>query len=348
MKFLDLAKVHIRSGAGGSGAMSFRREKYIEYGGPDGGDGGKGGDVWAEAVDGLNTLIDFRYQQHFFAKNGQGGMGKQRTGKDGEDIILRVPVGTEVLDEDQETILADLTEVGQRALLAQGGNGGFGNLHFKSSTNRAPRRANPGQPGVERTLWLRLKLIADAGLLGLPNAGKSTFLAATSNARPKIADYPFTTLHPNLGVVGVDDVEFVIADIPGLIEGASEGKGIGDRFLGHVERCAVLLHLVDGTAEDVVADWRTIIEELQAYGGALAEKPRVTALNKIDAMDEESISNAQGMLEKETNAKVHLMSGVAGTGVTDVLRVLRAEIDDNRLRTRAEADETEEAAPWHP
>lgn len=348
MKFLDLAKVHIRSGAGGSGAMSFRREKYIEYGGPDGGDGGKGGDVWAEAVDGLNTLIDFRYQQHFFAKNGQGGMGKQRTGKDGEDIILRVPVGTEVLDEDQETILADLTEVGQRALLAQGGNGGFGNLHFKSSTNRAPRRANPGQPGVERTLWLRLKLIADAGLLGLPNAGKSTFLAATSNARPKIADYPFTTLHPNLGVVGVDDVEFVIADIPGLIEGASEGKGIGDRFLGHVERCAVLLHLVDGTAEDVVADWRTIIEELQAYGGALAEKPRVTALNKIDAMDEESISNAQGMLEKETNAKVHLMSGVAGTGVTDVLRALRAEIDDNRLRTRAEADETEEAAPWHP
>ncbi|MBT8458287.1 MAG: GTPase ObgE, partial [Boseongicola sp.] len=263
MKFLDLARVTIRSGGGGSGCVSFRREKYIEYGGPDGGDGGRGGDVWAEAVEGLNTLIDFRYQQHFFAKNGQPGMGKQRTGKDGDDIVLRVPVGTEILDEDEETVIADLTTVGDRVLLAKGGNGGFGNLHFKSSTaNQAPRRSNPGQPQIERELWLRLKLIADVGLLGLPNAGKSTFLAATSNARPKIADYPFTTLHPNLGVVGVDEVEFVVADIPGLIEGAHEGRGIGDRFLGHVERCSVLLHLVDGTSEQVVQDYTTIINEL--------------------------------------------------------------------------------------
>ncbi len=351
MKFLDLAKVYIRSGAGGGGAMSFRREKYIEHGGPDGGDGGDGGDVWAEAVDGLNTLIDFRYQQHFFAKTGQGGMGKQRTGKTGADMVLRVPVGTEILDEDQETVIADMTEVGQHALLAKGGNGGFGNLHFKSSTNRAPRRANPGQPGVERTLWLRLKLIADAGLLGLPNAGKSTFLAATSNARPKVADYPFTTLHPNLGVVGVDDVEFVIADIPGLIAGASEGKGIGDRFLGHVERCSVLLHLVDGTSEDVVADWQTIISELEAYGGALAEKPRVTALNKVDAMDAEAVKDALAALEKATGGPVMAMSGVSRAGVTEVLRALRAEIDENRLRTRideAEPQVAEETAPWRP
>ena len=281
MKFLDLCKVYIRSGGGGSGAVSFRREKYIEYGGPDGGDGGRGGDVWVVAVDGLNTLIDFRYQQHFFAKNGQGGMGRQRTGKDGDDIVLRVPVGTEVLDEDEETVIADLTELGQRVRIAKGGNGGFGNLHFKSATNQAPRRANPGQAGVERTIWLRLKLIADAGLLGLPNAGNSTFLAATSNARPKIADYPFTTLHPNLGVVGIDGAEFVMADIPGLIEGAHEGTGLGDRFLGHVERCAVLLHLIDGTSETVAEDYATIIHELEAYGGDLAQKPRVTALNKI-------------------------------------------------------------------
>ena len=287
MKFLDLAKVYIRSGAGGGGAVSFRREKYIEYGGPDGGDGGKGGSVIIEAVEGLNTLIDFRYQQHFFAKNGQPGMGKQRTGKDGDDIVLRVPVGTEVLDEDEETLVAELMAVGEQVVLARGGNGGFGNLHFKTATNQAPRRANPGQPGVERTIWLRLKLIADAGLLGLPNAGKSTFLAATSNARPKIADYPFTTLHPNLGVVGVDGAEFVVADIPGLIEGAHEGRGIGDRFLGHVERCSVLLHLIDGTSETVAEDYRTIITELEAYGGHLADKPRVTVLNKIDALDDD-------------------------------------------------------------
>ncbi|MBK1635632.1 GTPase ObgE [Rhodovulum adriaticum] len=345
MKFLDLAKVYIRSGSGGNGCVSFRREKYIEYGGPDGGDGGRGGDVWAEAVDGLNTLIDFRYQQHFFAKNGKSGQGSQKTGASGDDIVLRVPVGTEVLDEDEETVIADMTEVGQRVLLAKGGNGGFGNLHFKTSTNQAPRRANPGQPGVERTIWLRLKLIADAGLLGLPNAGKSTFLAATSNARPKIADYPFTTLHPNLGVVGVDGVEFVIADIPGLIAGAHEGKGIGDRFLGHVERCSVLLHLVDATSEDVVADYRTIIHELEAYGGHLADKPRVTALNKIDALDEEERAARKAEIEGEIGRPVLMMSGVSREGVTEVLRALRAEIDEDRLRHKA-ADQEE--YPWHP
>ncbi|MBJ3762855.1 GTPase ObgE [Maribius pontilimi] len=344
MKFLDLAKVHIRSGAGGGGAISFRREKYIEYGGPDGGDGGAGGDVVVEVVDGLNTLIDFRYQQHFFAKNGQHGMGKQRTGADGDDIVLRVPVGTEILDEDQETVIADLTEVGQRVTLAKGGNGGWGNLHFKSSTNQAPRRANPGQPGIERTIWLRLKLIADAGLLGLPNAGKSTFLAATSNARPKIADYPFTTLHPNLGVVGVDGAEFVMADIPGLIAGAHEGKGIGDRFLGHVERCSVLLHLVDATSDDVAGDWRTIIDELEAYGGVLATKPRVTALNKVDALDDDERAERRAELEAVAGP-VMLMSGVSGEGLTEVLRAVRAQISQDKLRQR-KADE--EPEPWRP
>jgi len=344
MKFLDLAKVYIRSGGGGNGCVSFRREKYIEYGGPDGGDGGKGGSVWAEAVDGLNTLIDFRYQQHFFANNGQSGMGRQRTGKDGEEIILRVPVGTEILDEDQETVLADMTEIGQRVQLAKGGNGGFGNLHFKSSTNQAPRRANPGQEGVERTIWLRLKLIADSGLLGLPNAGKSTFLASTSNARPKIADYPFTTLHPNLGVVGIDNTEFVMADIPGLIAGAHEGKGIGDRFLGHVERCAVLLHLVDGTSEDVAGDYQTIIDELEAYGGELANKPRVTALNKVDALDDEERAEALAALEAAVGDKVLMMSGVSREGLNEVLRAVRAEIDDDRIRQKP----VEEQEPWRP
>ncbi|MFL4471165.1 GTPase ObgE [Tateyamaria armeniaca] len=344
MKFLDLAKVYIRSGAGGNGCISFRREKYIEYGGPDGGDGGAGGSVWAEAVDGLNTLIDFRYQQHFFAKNGQGGMGRQRTGKDGDDIVLRVPVGTEILDEDQETVIADMTELGQRIELAKGGNGGWGNLHFKSATNQAPRRANPGQDAVERTLWLRLKLIADVGLLGLPNAGKSTFLATTSNARPKIADYPFTTLHPNLGVVGVDNVEFVVADIPGLIEGASEGRGLGDLFLGHVERCAVLLHLIDGTSDTVAEDYQTIITELEAYGGDLADKPRITVLSKIDALDEEERTSALKELEKASGGPVMAMSSVARDGVTEVLRALRAQIDDDRIRQRPVA----EAEPWRP
>lgn len=341
MKFLDLCKVHIRSGSGGAGAISFRREKYIEYGGPDGGDGGRGGDVVVEAVDGLNTLIDFRYQQHFFAQSGQHGMGRQRTGRGGEDIVLRVPVGTEILEEDAETVIADLTEVGQRIVLARGGNGGFGNLHFKSSTNQAPRRANPGQEAVERTIWLRLKLIADAGLLGLPNAGKSTFLAATSNARPKIADYPFTTLVPNLGVVGVDGAEFVMADIPGLIEGAHEGRGLGTTFLGHVERCSVLLHLVDGTAEDVVADWRTIIDELEAYGGALADKPRITALNKIDALDVEERAAARAALEAAAGPVME-MSGISREGLTEVLRAVRAEITDDTPETATDA------TPWRP
>ncbi|OJI94082.1 GTP-binding protein [Planktotalea frisia] len=346
MKFLDLAKVYIRSGGGGGGSVSFRREKFIEYGGPNGGDGGGGGSVWVETVDGLNTLIDFRYQQHFFAKSGQPGMGQGRTGKDGDDIILRVPVGTEVLDEDQETVIADMTELGQRVLIAKGGNGGFGNLHFKSSTNQAPRRANPGQEGVERTIWLRLKLIADVGLLGLPNAGKSTFLAATSNARPKIADYPFTTLHPNLGVVGVDNIEFVVADIPGLIEGAHEGVGLGVRFLGHVERCAVLLHLVDGTSETVAEDYKTIIGELEAYGGDLAFKNRVTVLNKVDALDDDARAQAKAALEEASGGSVMEMSGVAKLGTTEVLRALRAQIDDNRLR--AHIGEAEDDAPWQP
>ncbi len=341
MKFLDLAKVHIRSGGGGSGCVSFRREKFIEYGGPDGGDGGRGGDVWAEVVDGLNTLIDFRYQQHFFAKSGQPGMGKGRTGKDGDDIILRVPVGTEILDEDQETVIADLTEVGQKVLLAKGGNGGWGNLQFKSATNQAPRRANPGQPGVERTIWLRLKLIADAGLAGLPNAGKSTFLAATSNARPKIADYPFTTLHPNLGVVGIDGREFVMADIPGLIEGASEGRGLGDQILGHVERCAVLLQLVDGTSEDVAQDWRIIDQELDAYSHDVAMKPRIIALNKIDALDEEERAAKQAALRAACGREVHLISAVSGEGMPEVLRALMARID--RAKPKDEDDE-----PWQP
>lgn len=344
MKFLDLAKVYIRSGAGGGGCVSFRREKYIEYGGPDGGDGGGGGSVWAEAVDGLNTLIDFRYQPHFFAKNGQPGMGKQRTGKDGDAILLRVPVGTEILDEDEETVIADMTELGQRVELARGGNGGWGNLHFKSATNQAPRRSNPGQDGVERTLWLRLKLIADVGLLGLPNAGKSTFLAATSNARPKIADYPFTTLHPNLGVVGVDNTEFVVADIPGLIEGAHDGRGLGHRFLGHVERCAVLLHLVDGTSDTMVEDYRTIIAELEAYGGELANRPRITVLNKIDALDEEEQASGLKELKKACGGVVMPMSGVAQTNTVEVLRALRSEIDDDRIRLKP----AEEEAPWQP
>jgi GTP-binding protein len=342
MKFLDLARVQIRSGAGGDGAVSFRREKYVEFGGPDGGDGGRGGDVVAEAVEGLNTLIDFRYQQHFFARNGRHGMGKGRTGASGADVVLKVPVGTEILEEDQETVVADLTEAGQRVVLAEGGNGGWGNQHFKTSTNQAPRRANPGQPGVERTLWLRLKLIADAGLVGLPNAGKSTLLAATSNARPKIADYPFTTIHPGLGIVEIDGAGFVLADIPGLIEGAHEGRGLGDRFLGHVERCAALLHLVDATAEDPVADWATVRVELEEYGHGLAGKPRITALSKVDALEPEARSAARAALEAATGGPVHLLSGVSGEGVTETLRALRAEIE------AARAPKETEPEPWRP
>ena len=345
MKFLDLAKVYIRSGSGGGGAVSFRREKFIEFGGPDGGDGGHGGSVWAEAVDGLNTLIDFRYQQHFFADNGRPGMGAQRSGANGDDILLRVPAGTEIIDEDMETVVADLANVGDRVLLAKGGNGGFGNLHFKSSTNQAPRRANPGQEGIERTIWLRLKLIADVGLLGMPNAGKSTFLAATSNARPKIADYPFTTLHPNLGVVGIDGVEFVVADIPGLIEGASEGRGLGDLFLGHIERCACLLHLIDGTSGDFLNEYNVIINELNEYGAGLADKPRVTVLNKIDAMDDEERAFFKEELERMSGGPVLLMSGVSREGVDDVLRVLRSNIDASRLRGLVQDEDDQQ---WQP
>jgi len=349
MKFLDLCKVYIRSGSGGGGCISFRREKYIEYGGPNGGDGGKGGDVIVEAVDNLNTLIDFRYQQHFFAKNGEAGKGQQRTGADGDDILLRVPTGTEILDEDQETVLVDMATTGQRVVIAKGGNGGWGNLHFKSATNQAPRRANPGQDGIDRTIWMRLKLIADAGLLGLPNAGKSTFLAATSNARPKIADYPFTTLVPNLGVVGVDNSEFVVADIPGLIEGASDGKGLGDLFLGHVERCSVLLHLIDGTSGDPVGDYKTIIGELEAYGGHLADKPRVTVLNKIDTLDEEERQFIVDEIKAGTGVDVMLMAGATGEGTVDVLRALKGEIADDKLRQKKATQEAEgEAEAWRP
>ncbi|TNC65365.1 GTPase ObgE [Rubellimicrobium roseum] len=346
MKFLDLAKVYVRSGAGGNGCVSFRREKFVEYGGPDGGDGGKGGDVIVEAVEGLNTLIDFRYQQHFFARNGKGGQGSQRTGADGDDILLRVPVGTEIIDEDEETVIADLTAPGQRVVIAAGGNGGWGNMRFTSATNRAPRRANAGQEGVERTIWLRLKLIADAGLLGMPNAGKSTFLAATSNARPKIADYPFTTLVPNLGVVEVDGAEFVIADIPGLIEGASEGRGLGDQFLGHVERCKVLLHLIDGTSEDVASDCEIIVGELEEYGGDLADKPRITVLNKIDALSEEEREEKLAALEEVAEGPVMMMSGATRLGVTEVLRALRAVIEEARAEDRRDVEE--ENKPWQP
>ena len=348
MKFLDLAKIYIKSGAGGNGCVSFRREAHVEYGGPDGGNGGRGGDVIAVAVNNLNTLIDYRYQQHFFAKNGRPGMGKQRSGADGDDMIIKVPVGTEILEEDGETLIADLVEEGQEVMLAKGGNGGFGNLHFKSSTNQAPRKANPGQPLVERTIWLRLKLIADAGLLGLPNAGKSTFLAATSNARPKIADYPFTTLHPNLGVVGIDGKEFVMADIPGLIEGASEGVGLGDRFLGHVERCAVLFHLIDGTSEDVVADYHTIINELKKYGGDLANRPRVTAINKIDALGKIELAKKLNALKEATGEDIYYISAVARKNLEDVLRPLIRTIERNRTPTKTDDDTEEEATGWRP
>ncbi|MEM8571647.1 MAG: GTPase ObgE [Pseudomonadota bacterium] len=348
MKFLDLARVHIRSGKGGNGSVSFRREKYIEFGGPDGGDGGRGGDVWAEAVDGLNTLIDFRYQQHFFAKNGQGGMGRQRTGKGGDDIVLRVPAGTEILDEDQDTVIADLAAPGQRVLLARGGNGGFGNLHFKTSTNQAPRHANPGQEGVERTIWLRLKLIADVGLLGLPNAGKSTFLAAVSNARPKVADYPFTTLHPNLGVVRSDDREFVLADIPGLIEGAHDGRGLGDVFLGHVERCAILLHLVDGTSETIAEDYKVIVGEIEAYGPVLSEKPRLVALNKVDALEPELRARAEAELRAVAGAEVFPLSGVTGEGVEAVLRALMPHIAAERREQGSDEPQVAGSGSWSP
>ena len=329
MKFLDQAKIYIRSGDGGAGAVSFRREKFIEFGGPDGGGGGRGGDVVAECVDGLNTLIDYRYQQHFRARNGGHGMGKNRTGARGAEVVLKVPVGTQVFDEDM-TLLADLTAIGQRAVLAKGGNGGFGNAHFKSSTNRAPRHANPGLPGEERVVWLRLKLIADAGLVGLPNAGKSTFLAAVSAARPKIADYPFTTLYPHLGVVAIDDSEFVLADIPGLIEGAHEGAGLGDRFLGHIERCRVLLHLVDGTGEHAGKAYATVRAELAAYGHGLADKPEIVALNKADALVPEQIKAQLARLKRAAGRTPLVISAATGQGVPEALRALAKVIDEVR------------------
>jgi GTPase len=345
MKFLDQAKVYIRSGDGGNGCVSFRREKFIEFGGPNGGDGGKGGNVVAVAVEGLNTLIDYRYQQHFFAKNGRAGMGKDRHGANGADIIMKVPAGTQIYAEDNETLLADLTEVGQRAVLARGGNGGFGNARFKSSTNRAPRHANPGEPGEELTIWLRLKLIADAGIVGLPNAGKSTFLAAVSAAKPKIADYPFTTLHPQLGVVSVDEREFVLADIPGLIEGASEGAGLGDRFLGHVERCRVLLHLIDGTGEHAGKAYQTIRAELEAYGEGLAAKPEIVALNKADAMTPERMKKQLSQLKSAAGKTPYVVSAATGAGVPEVLRALLKVIG----KAQSEGRERSKPAPaWQP
>ena len=319
MKFLDQAKVFIRSGDGGAGCISFRREKYVEFGGPDGGDGGCGGDVIVRCVDGLNTLIDYRYKQHFKAGTGTHGMGKNRTGADGPDKILKVPVGTQIFAEDGKTLIGDLTEIGDEIVLARGGNGGFGNARFKGPVNQSPRHANPGQPGREAWIWLRMKLIADAGLVGLPNAGKSTFLASVSRAKPKIADYPFTTLHPNLGVVAVKGNEFVIADIPGLIEGASEGAGLGHRFLGHVERCEILLHLVDASQDDVVGDWETIREEIAAYENGLTDKKEILALNKCDLIDSEILKEKQTALSKASGKDVQLISGATGDGVKQVL-----------------------------
>jgi GTP-binding protein len=346
MKFLDEAKIYIESGAGGNGCVSFRREKFIEFGGPNGGDGGRGGNVIARAVEGLNTLIDYRFRQHHKAERGGNGMGKDRHGANGKNCILKVPVGTQIYDEDQETLLADLDRVGEEVVLASGGNGGFGNAHFKSSTNRAPRHANPGQPAVERTIWLHLKLIADAGLVGLPNAGKSTFLSAVSAAKPKIADYPFTTLHPQLGVFAVDGREFVMADLPGLIEGAHEGAGLGDRFLGHVERCRVLLHLVDGTSEDAGAAYRTVRKELEAYGEGLSEKPEIVALSKCDAMTEEQIEAQVKTLKKAAKKTPLVLSAQSKQGVPEALRALLHVIDRARAATDPAAQE--KAAAWQP
>ena len=346
MKFLDEAKVYVRSGDGGNGCVAFRREKFIEFGGPSGGDGGRGGGVVVEAVDGLNTLIDYRYQQHFKAKAGANGMGKDRHGAGSDDVVLKVPVGTQVFDEDKETLLADLTAIGQRVVLAKGGNGGFGNTRFKTSTNRAPRNANPGQPGEERWIWLRLKLIADAGLVGLPNAGKSTFLAAVSAAKPKIAEYPFTTLKPQLGVVESDGREFVLADIPGLIEGAHEGTGLGDRFLGHIERCRVLLHLVDGTCEHAGEAYKTVRAELESYGNGLADKTEIVALSKIDALTPEEIKQQAARLKRASKKTPLLLSAHSGAGVPEALRALLKIIDSSGGTTAARR--RAEAAVWQP
>jgi len=345
MKFLDQAKVYVRSGDGGRGAVSFRREKFIEFGGPDGGDGGRGGDVWVEAVDGLNTLIDYRYHQHFKAKTGGHGMGKQRAGANAPDLVLKVPAGTQIFEEDNEALIADLTRVGERARLARGGNGGFGNAHFKSSTNRAPRRANPGEEGEERWVWLRLKLIADAGLVGLPNAGKSTLLAAVSAARPKIADYPFTTLTPGLGVVKVGTQSFVLADIPGLIEGAHEGQGLGTRFLGHVERCAVLLHLIDVTADDPVQAYRAVRQELKEYGAGLDKKAEIVAFNKIDAVAVDELSAKLAAFKRRVRRTPLAISAATRQGVDEAMKALLERIErDRRERSGGESAE----AAWRP
>ena len=346
MKFLDEAKVYIRSGDGGAGAVSFRREKFIEFGGPDGGDGGRGGDVWVEAVNGLNTLIDFRFQQHFKAQTGTHGMGRNRTGANGGDVTLRVPVGTQIFEEDFETLIIDLTVEGQRFRLAAGGNGGFGNAHFKSATNQAPTWANPGLEGEEKNVWLRLKLIADAGLVGLPNAGKSTFLSVVSAARPKIADYPFTTLHPQLGVVNYGGREFVLADIPGLIEGAHEGAGLGDRFLGHVERCRVLLHLIDATCEHAGKAYKTVRTELEAYEGQLADKIEIVALNKIDAVTPEQLKQQKDRLKRAAKKTPLLMSGVTRDGVAEALRALVEVIGEAPVSAKAKG--AAQAEPWSP
>ena len=345
MKFLDTAKVYIKSGSGGNGCIAFRREKFIEFGGPNGGDGGRGGDVWAEAAENLNTLIDYRFQQHIQAKNGGGGKGKDMAGANGADAIMKVPVGTQIYEEDNETRIADLDRPGTRVLLLKGGNGGFGNAHFKSSTNQAPRRANPGQPAEEKTIWLRLKLIADAGLIGLPNAGKSTFLARVSAARPKIAEYPFTTLNPQLGMVRVAGVDFVVADLPGLIEGAHEGAGLGTRFLGHAERTGVILHLVDGTQSEIVRAYKTIRAELQSYGHGLAEKPEVLVLNKADAIAKTALAKKRASLARAANQDVFVMSGVSGEGVDKVLRALARKVDAARSKTRRKAEPDRSWAP---
>ncbi len=331
MKFLDEAKIYLESGSGGNGCMSFRREKNVPRGGPNGGNGGKGGDVIFEVAGAMNTLIDFRYQQHFKAKNGQGGMGDNRSGSGGDDYIIRVPVGTQILDEDKESVLADFTQDGLRIIFLKGGDGGFGNAHYKSSTNQAPRKTTSGWPGQETEIWLRLKLIADAGLVGLPNAGKSTFLAACSNAKPKIADYPFTTLHPNLGVVKAGEVDFVIADIPGLIEGAHEGIGLGDRFLGHVERTSVLLHLIDGTEDDIIKSYKTIRHELKEYGCGLTEKQEIIALNKSDALGPELAEDQARTLEKAIGKKVYTISAVSGEGVQEILYALADKVRHREL-----------------
>jgi GTP-binding protein len=350
MKFLDQAKIFVRSGNGGPGAVSFRREANVPMGGPDGGDGGRGGDVIARCVGGLNTLIDYRYQQHFKAESGIPGAGRDRSGARGKDTILKLPVGTQVISDDGEAVLADLTKEGQEVILASGGIGGKGNAFFKSSTNRAPRKAQHGEIGTEMWVWLRLKLIADVGLVGLPNAGKSTLLSVVSAAKPKIADYPFTTLHPNLGVVGIDNHEFVMADIPGLIEGAHHGAGIGHRFLGHVERCRVLLHLVDVTASDPIKDWKIVRSELEAYAKVLADKREVIVLTKADAAPEDYIEELKhAFIAAGAGSDIHFVSSVTGLHVKSVLRHIYTTIEDKKTKEeRANNPETNSAAEWSP